>query len=355
MSNFSLNKLTGSLALTAGLLMLPAISQASPIQQFDGSESVYMDYANGKDELLVNNFNTDLTLSFDIYQSATPDSADSWTLDRSYTSEDFSEINTDNFYSLNTSAAVRYNGDWYFSVVSQSAGEYTTLPETIEVWRITNRGAKPEQVLSIASESSAYFAHSPVFIWHDQLVFIDTYGLVYTSTDGTTWSEGTTVSALQTGYGYDVVSNGDTIYLAVNESVYRSTDLINWTSIGDLCSAVEETCFVSQLALRPNKGIFAVTSVDYLSYPLWVYKKGTWSNQTTFTNYVNDLKTFGSQTSALLSRGNAGYQYSISTVAPDGSAESLVKKHDASPMGLLSAKLLITNPKNASYVNLVGY
>lgn len=336
--------------VSLGLLALPAMSLAST--QLPGAGSVYLNDPNGADELIVNNFNDDLNLNFDIYQSDTPNDVNSWTLDRSYTSSDYSNIDSDHYYSYGTQPAVRFNGDYYFTVNVQSAGEYSTLPVSIQIWRVTKRGGKPAKVLEVAGVSSSYLAHQSVLVLNDQLVYMGPDGVIYTSDDGEIWTEGTALE----GNVSDAVSNGNKIYVSLDDVIYSSTDLITWTNLENPCGN-GDTCYVTQLTLRPNKGIIALTATygETTSYLLWAYKHGSWSVGSSLNHGLSALQTFGDHVYAIRSRGNNGYHYSVAEVMPDGTYEDLSERLAGSGMGLFTKKLLLINPKNASYVVLRKY
>lgn len=347
--------IVSGLLVLAGLAAAPHGALATTVQSFDGSGAVYMNYETGADELLVSNFANDVHLAFDIYQSTTPTTPDSWTLNRSYTSEDFTVVNSDYFYTINTEPAVEFKGDWYFTVTVQSAGDTTTLPEAVEIWRITKRGGKPKRVFTVPG-TSTYFAHSPLVVLNDKLVFVDAAGGVYRSSKGRTWTKVSTLTALEEGAGKDVVSNGKSLYVAVDGEVYRSKNAENWTSLESPC-ADQEGCSIDQLAIRSKKGIFVTTQNTASIYTLWIFKRGAWTEPGLSPTLMipTHIATFGKKTYLMYPPTKGGYYYFISEVASNGSLAKLTKKRDDVGMGFLTADLALTNPEDGSSVNLVTY
>lgn len=351
--------LLSSLAIGVGLFMLPTISSAATVQTFTGNAAVYMDYKTGKDELIVNNYQDDSNLDFDIYSSATPKAAGSWTLNRSYTLADFPDENPDLYYSQLTQPAVRFNGVWYFSIDVQSMGEFTSIPESIQIWRITGRGAKPERVLNVADSSLVYFMHQPVVVLNGVLVYISASGSVYQSTNGTDWTNTNSLSlVVDIGNANDLVSTGSKLYLAVAGLIYSSTDAATWSSVGNVCATETDTCSVDQITLHPGKGLFAVTKVSTdtaTTYHLWMYKNSTWTETASFNNTVRTLNTFGKHVYADRYGSAAGYKYIISEIASDGSVANLTSRRAGTLLGFATGHLAIVNPKYSSSTKLISY
>ncbi len=352
------------LALGAALALLPTASFAATtaVQEFRGGSAVYMNYPNGKDELLVNNFVADETgIAWDIYQSATPQVVGSWVLDRSYTASDFPEEDATLAFDLYTTRATLFNGDWYF--VSRSMGfNGTGDMRAVEVWRIQERGDKPERVFSSYNEEGYnyyYGMHTPLVTFGDYLVFIDSAGVMSATADGDTWVSSDPIAEVtEVGYRNDMVSSGTSVYMSVGGTVYESTDLDTWTALGDLCTDESvDSCEVTALQVRPYGGVFALAYSrvgETSDYAAWIYKQGEWTLSDSYLSTPVAVETFGKKTYVQHTRGNY-YHNAVTRLFPNGSIKNVARKSAGSAMGLFTKHLGLVNERNSEFVTLVKY
>ena len=338
----------------------PGTSHAAAIQNVDGGGIVYLDYAKGKDEIiLVNGFNHDETIQWDMYASANPTEVSGWELERSYLANDFVEKNDDYFYNFIDGRAVRFNGAQYFVVSVQSAGDFFTLPVEYEIWRVTKRGGKPQLVLRVDDPSYYSGHHMPLVVLNNTLAFLSVDGSVFSSTNGTDWSTvGNAHDAVGALYHGDFVSDGTTAWLSVGGQIYSSVDAITWTLVNDVCSSETDSCEVYDLQIRPAGGIFALATISAdtgSNYKLWTYNAHAWNNRSSFTHLPRIMQTIGDHTYLFLYKGPYEDKHAIKEVNPNGTLKKVTTTHKGSPMIILADRLAAINLTDAAYLTLIRF
>jgi hypothetical protein len=198
----------------------------------------------------------------------------------------------------------------------------------------------------------------PLVVFDDALVLLSTEGVLYHSTNGTSWEVMANVTEhIDSFYAGDFVSNGTRLFVSSNGSVYTSADGIAWTVLGDVCGDIEG-CSVTNLVPRAKKGVIAAATVyadDYTRDTLWVYKKHTWTKGAENIRTLSGMELINGTIYALQERGKSGYKNAIKTVSPQGAVTTVRSPRDGGLYTILSDHLALINYKDASYLTLVKY